>query len=124
MHIRKLFGATVLGLSLATGCGEGYKDKSLVPDKVEAKPAADDKKAKEAAAVAKATYNEVEHDGRLYVVASPEAAAKCAKGSHPQLSVAKIGAGPTGQTVVFEASEGGGVEKKLMEQYKAKYSAK
>lgn len=129
MRVRNLLIGSILGLSVVAGCDSNKsKDSSADMSKTEANPAAkadapkvDDKAAKEAAAVAKASYNEVEHGGRIYVTASQESAANAAKGRHPQLAVTKIGFGPKGETVVFEASEGGGVEKKLMAEFKKKH---
>ncbi|QOV90000.1 hypothetical protein [Humisphaera borealis] len=123
MRFKSLMAGSVVAVLSVAGCNSS-NDKTTAPEiekKVEAPKPADDKKAKEAAAVAKATYHEVTHDGRIYVMASDETAAGGAKGKHPAMSVTKIGYGPKGETVVFEASEGGGVEKKLIEAFKAKY---
>ena len=50
-------------------------------------------------------YQEVPHEGRIYVVSSEKAAADVRKGNHPPTSVTKIGMGPNRETVVFEASK-------------------
>ena len=124
MRVSSLLTGAVITMSLVAGC-ESNKEKPAasadVSKKVEA-PKPDDKKAKEAAAVAKAEYHEVTYDGRIFVMASKETAAAGAKGKHPAMAVTKIGYGPKGETVIFEASEGGGVEKKLIEAYKAKHN--
>lgn len=124
MRFWNLFAGSVVALSFVAGC-ESNKDKPTSGDPVKKVEAAtkpvDDKKAKEAAAVAKAEYHEVTHDGRIYVMASAETAAGGAKGKHPALSVTKIGFGPKGETVVFEDSEGSGVARKLIEAFKTKY---
>ena len=51
------------------------------------------------------TYQEVPHEGRIYVVSSDKAAAEVRKGMHPPTSVTKIGMGPNRETVIFEANK-------------------
>jgi hypothetical protein len=50
-------------------------------------------------------YQEVTHEGRIYVVSTPKAADDVRKGMHPPIAVTKIGAGPNRETVVFEAGK-------------------
>lgn len=126
MRLWNLLAGSVVAVSLVGGCNSGKTTDSTEPAKKVEAPKADapkveDKAAKEAAAVAKAEYHEATYDGRIYVMASKETAAGGAKGKHPALSITKIGFGPKGETVVFEDSEGGGVAKKLVAAFKAKY---
>lgn len=50
------------------------------------------------------TYTSIAHDGRIYVVGSPESAMKFKKEHHLPLTKTMIGAGPNGETIVVEAS--------------------
>ena len=75
--------------------------------------------------VTKASYHEVEHDGRIYVVGSAEAAQKIKAGQHPSATVTKIGYGPNGETVVFEGGKDHDVlEGKLLAEYDARHGKK
>ena len=51
------------------------------------------------------SYNTVAHDGRIYVLGSPEAAMKFKETHHMPLTKTMIGAGPNGETVVVEENE-------------------
>lgn len=50
-------------------------------------------------------YAEVMHDGRYYIVGSPETHAAFKKSPHLPYTRTKIGAGPNGETLVFEVDK-------------------
>ena|SRR5687768_3096715 len=118
----KVWAAVVLGAAVATaGCDHSeYYANSAARQR--------DKKTAEARlagerSVAKASYYEVEHDGRIYVVGSAEAAEKIKAGQHPSATVTKIGYGPKGETVVFEGGKDHDVlEGKLIAEYDARHA--
>jgi hypothetical protein len=133
-HFNWLAGSVVVA-SLVAGCqsdkgetmsGEPVKKLGVAepaPLKPEA-PKVEDKSAKEAAAIASAEYFETEdqkHPTRIYVMASKKTADAVAASQHPTLMITKIGFGPKGETVIFEDSEGGGVAKKLISEFKVKH---
>lgn len=68
-------------------------------------------------------YFEVEYKNRLYVVSSQKTADAIAKGQPLSQKFVAIGAGPKGQTVVFETSKDG-VEGYLIEDYEQKHNIK
>ncbi len=102
--------AMVIGLA-AVGC---ESNKSTAPAPAKSPSAA-------VTPVASAEYYEVSYKGRTYVLGSKASAEKAEKGSHPQLTVTKIGYGVNGETVVFEADKDGNLEKRLMAAYDAKH---
>jgi hypothetical protein len=70
-----------------------------------------------------AEYVEVPLRGRIYVVGSTGAGPKATAGELPETTVTKIGYGPNGETVVFEA-DNEHIEKALMAEYDRRHPPK
>lgn len=88
-------------------------------------PGADEKSAKKAGSIVAPDpghYAEREHDGRIYVLGDPKTEEAFDKSPHLQLSKSFIGAGPAGQTVVFEVRDKvPELTERLIKQFSAKY---
>lgn len=89
MNVRTLFVAALFALP-ACAC-----------------PGADEKSVKTAGTVFSdpGHYAERQHDGRIYVIGDAKTEEKFDRSPGLQLSRTFIGAGPSGQTVVFEAKD-------------------
>lgn len=71
-------------------------------------------------ASARRGYSEIRKDKVIYVVSTPEAKKRVAKGQDPALKVAAIGFGPNGEKVIFEASKDG-LENGLMKEFERRH---
>lgn len=65
-------------------------------------------------------YHEFEHHGRIYVAGSKKSADAVKKGGEFQQSITRIGEGPGGKTVVFEANKDK-IEQVLMAEFKKRH---
>jgi hypothetical protein len=68
-------------------------------------------------------YTEAEHEGRLYVLGTRAAAEALREGRTPVLAITKVGGGPGGKTLVFEANKEGNLEKWLQSEYALRHPA-
>jgi hypothetical protein len=115
---QKLFSLSALVLSAVVvgslGCADDKKPaettKTVAADA--AKPVA-----------AAPTMIEVKHDGKWFVVGSQKSADEVKSGKHLKNFVKAFGAGPKGETVVFEQDKEE-LAAKLMKQFEAKYPKK
>src|SRR5688572_553426 len=102
---------------LAVGCSSDEKPAA------ETKPKTASTESKTTTA-APLEYAEVSAKGRIYVLGSKAPADKAKAGSLPTLATTKVGYGPNGQTVVFEADAKGDIDKKLMAEYDKRHPKK
>ena len=114
--------ATIVVLAaLAMGCTSAEEfyaanETAKEREKKDVGAAADERVAKSAG------YQEIEHDGRLYVVGTDAAAGKVRAGEMPSYMLTKIGFGPKGETVIFEAGkDASAMEQKLMAEYRRRH---
>lgn len=70
-------------------------------------------------------YREVMHDGRLYVIGNPETYEAFKQNGHLAYTKTLIGAGPNGETIVFENEKSGSeLVNRLMTHYDLKHATK
>jgi hypothetical protein len=105
--------------ALAFGCSN---DEQARPNSKTETVKSDAKPADKAAAPIE--YHEVSAKGRLYVLGSKASADKAKAGQLPVIATTKVGHGPNGETVVFEADAKSDLDKKLMVEYEKKHPKK
>lgn len=103
-HISLLLTLAIFG----AGCSNDHSVSGPTPGTVPAQPASQPAVAATAApatAPGGIVYSELPIKGRIYVFGSTESAQKAGAGVLPEVTVTKIGYGPNGETVVFEADK-------------------
>jgi predicted ATP-dependent serine protease len=115
----------VLAVGLMLGCNGGNEPakQTTSPAPAAQKPAEQkpaEQKPSQPAAQAPAApvveYHEFEHHGRIYVAGSKKSADAVKGGGEFQQSITRIGEGPGGKTVVFEANKDK-IEQVLMAEF-------
>lgn len=103
--MRTILAVGLLGAALSVGCANDKMPSDSV-----------------ATASTMTAYHEVQGaDGRLYVVSDPALIDDARKGKLGGEVVTKIGYGPNGQTVKFQASKDG-IEKRLMAEFDRRHA--
>ena len=111
---------TLTAVLIAVGCSND--DKPSADSKAQStKTASAENKSSTATPM---EYTEVPAKGRIYVLGTKASADKAKAGSLPTLATTKVGYGPNGETVVFEADAKTDIDKKLIAEYDKRHAKK